>query len=112
LWGAGNVSVFVLISARGRFLPWVKLAPLFQELLLSLFMRWVRDAAIVDRAYLGTARRFGYTDTLGALFQIDYINRLALANRLVFTFRLASAATDALIGNLIGHLSFLLVFHT
>jgi len=72
-------------------------------------MRRVRDAAIVDRAYLSTSRLFGDGDALGALFWIDYIDRLALANRLVFAFCLAGAATDALIGNLIGHLSYLLI---
>jgi len=71
-------------------------------------MSWVRDTAIVDRAYLGTARRLKPANALGAFIGVDHIDRLGLANSLVLAFGLASATADALLGNLIGHLSYLL----
>jgi hypothetical protein len=73
---------------------------------------WIWDTAVIDGTYLGAARRFSEAHALSALIGVDYIDRLSLSNRLVFAFGLASAATDALIGNLIGHLytSFFLLY--
>jgi len=83
-------------------------APLVQELLLGFLVGWVWDTAIVDRAYLGTARRIKPANALGALIGVDHIDGFALANSLVLALGLASAAAYALLGNLIGHLSYLL----
>lgn len=82
----------------------MKFAPLLQQLLLRFHMVRVRDTAVIDGTYLDTARRLKPTDTLGAFFGVDYIDCLALSNRLVLALCLASAAAHALLCDLIGHL--------
>jgi len=86
----------------------MKLAPLLQELLLRLFMIGIRDTAVIDGAHLGAARRGGDTHALSALIRVDDILSLALANSLVLALSLTGATADAILGNLIGHLWYLL----
>jgi hypothetical protein len=77
---------------------------LCKQLVFGFLVGLVGYAGIY-RADLFAFGRIVGSHTLSASIRVDYVDFLAFGNRLVGAFGLAGAATDALIGNLIGHFS-------
>jgi hypothetical protein len=73
-------------------------------MLLVLFMSLVGDAGVYRASLFAFGCLVG-AHALSASFRVDNIDFLAFGDCLARAFRLAGAATDALIGNLIGHVS-------
>ena len=82
----------------------MQMVPLFQQMLLFLFMGLVGDAGIYRADLFAFGCLMG-THALSASLGVDNVDFLAFGDCLVRAFGFAGTAADALVGNLVGHLS-------
>jgi hypothetical protein len=78
------------------------LLPLLQELFFALFMSGIGYAAI-HRADFGALGLGEPAHALSAFAVVYDVDRVSFFDSLILAFRLAGAATDAIIGDLVCH---------
>jgi hypothetical protein len=72
------------------------------ELFFGFFVGGVRFRGF-DGADLGALGCIMNSDALRAFVRVDFIGGVALTDRLIRALRLAGAATDTILGNLVSH---------